>query len=82
MQICVNTNLLTLPIPFENLASKSKHFGFIWNFRIAIILGAKAQHDEALTIDLMDIDIGLQTSNIFDQIYWSYRIINNQAYHR
>jgi 23S rRNA (pseudouridine1915-N3)-methyltransferase len=69
-------------ISSEELATKVNTLGLSGISDIAIILGTEIPHDEALAIGLMDMDIGLQATIIFEQLYRSYRIINNQAYHK
>nr|MBK5235909.1 23S rRNA (pseudouridine(1915)-N(3))-methyltransferase RlmH [Clostridium sp.] len=64
------------------LASKISSLGLSGISDIAIIIGTDLPHDEALALSPMEMDLGLQTTIIFEQIYRSYRIINNEAYHK
>jgi 23S rRNA (pseudouridine1915-N3)-methyltransferase len=69
-------------ISSEELAAKVNTLGLSGISDVAISLGAEIPHDEVLAIGSMDMDIGLQAAIIFEQLYRSYRIINNQAYHK
>ena len=42
----------------------------------------KDTFDESIMISTMDMEIGLQATILFEQIYRAYRIINNQPYHK
>ncbi|NLM12271.1 MAG: 23S rRNA (pseudouridine(1915)-N(3))-methyltransferase RlmH [Epulopiscium sp.] len=67
----------------EELAHKMNHLGISGKSDITIIIGAsKLPCDEYLSISPMDMDLGLMTTILFEQIYRSYRIINNQPYHK
>ena len=69
-------------ISSEELASKISSLGLSGTSDISIIIGADIAHDDTLTISPMSMDLGLTTTIVFEQIYRSYRIINNQAYHK
>lgn len=69
-------------ISSEELANKINSLGLSGISDIAIIVGVEIPHNESLAISPMEMDLGLQTTILFEQIYRSYRIINNQAYHK
>ena len=71
----------------EELAEKINSYGVTGISNITIILGGslemfKDTFDESIMISTMDMDIGLQATILFEQIYRAYRIINNQPYHK
>ncbi|MFW5437856.1 23S rRNA (pseudouridine(1915)-N(3))-methyltransferase RlmH [Paenibacillus apiarius] len=50
---------------------------------ISIVTGATPPtYNEILTLSQMEMDFGLQTAVLFEQIYRAYRIINNHPYHK
>ncbi|MBU9706004.1 23S rRNA (pseudouridine(1915)-N(3))-methyltransferase RlmH [Paenibacillus sp. AK121] len=50
---------------------------------ISIVIGAyPPEYNETLTLSQMEMDFGLQTTVLFEQIYRAYRIINNHPYHK
>lgn len=70
-------------ISSQELASKINTLGLSGISDVAIIIGAaKIPHDETFAISPLDMDFGLQTTLIVEQIYRSYRILNNQPYHK
>ena len=70
-------------ISSEELANKINLFGISGKSDIAIIIGTEnAPYDEKISISPMEMDLGLATTIVFEQIYRSYRIINNQPYHK
>lgn len=74
-------------ISSEELAKKVNTYGVAGISNITIILGDslemfKDNFDESIMISPMDMEIGLQTTIILEQIYRAYRIINNQPYHK
>lgn len=67
----------------EELAEKINQFGITGKSDITFIIGTdKLPHDELLAISPMEIDLGIQTLIMFEQIYRSYRILNNEPYHK
>ncbi len=72
----------------EELAEKINSYGGVTGIsNITIILGDslemfKDNFDESIMISTMDMEIGLQATILFEQIYRAYRIINNQPYHK
>lgn len=70
-------------ISSEALSSKINNLAVSGKSNVSIIIGAESiPHDEKMAISPMEIDLGLQTTIIFEQIYRGYRILNNQAYHK
>ena len=74
-------------ISSEELAEKINSYGVTGISNITIILGDslemfKDNFDESIMISTMDMEIGLQATILFEQIYRAYRIINNQPYHK
>lgn len=50
---------------------------------ISVVVGANPpENNEILTLSQMEMDFGLQTAVLFEQIYRAYRIINNHPYHK
>ncbi|MEK4259394.1 MULTISPECIES: 23S rRNA (pseudouridine(1915)-N(3))-methyltransferase RlmH [unclassified Paenibacillus] len=50
---------------------------------VSIIVGtSNLQYDETLTLSQMEMDFGLKTTILFEQVYRAYRIINNHPYHK
>ncbi|WP_128104197.1 23S rRNA (pseudouridine(1915)-N(3))-methyltransferase RlmH [Paenibacillus sp. DCT19] len=50
---------------------------------ISIVVGANpSEYNETLTLSQMEMDFGLQTTVLVEQIYRAYRIINNHPYHK
>lgn len=67
----------------EGLADKINILGISGNSDIALIIGAdNFTYDEAIAISPMEMDLGLLATIIFEQLYRSYRILNNQPYHK
>lgn len=68
------------------LANKINDLGISGKSDIAIIIGAEnilsVVRDEVLAISEMEMDLGLNATIVFEQIYRSYRILNNQPYHK
>jgi hypothetical protein len=55
---------------------------YIWHSDIALINGAENFiYDEAIAISPIEMDLGLITTIIFEQLYRAYRIMSNQPYH-
>lgn len=67
----------------EELADKIEKLGVTGKSDVSFILcSEEMENDEHLSISLMDMELGLLTSVLYEQIYRSYRIINNQSYHK
>ncbi|MED1643030.1 23S rRNA (pseudouridine(1915)-N(3))-methyltransferase RlmH [Brevibacillus agri] len=70
-------------ISSEDLADKINHLGVTGQSDVSLIIGADSvPHDEVLSISPMEMDLGLKTTIIFEQIYRAYRILNNEPYHK
>jgi 23S rRNA (pseudouridine1915-N3)-methyltransferase len=67
----------------EELAKKINQLGITGKSDVTIIIGANnLPHDELLAISPMEMDLGIKTLIMFEQIYRSYRILNNEPYHK
>ncbi|WP_071461035.1 23S rRNA (pseudouridine(1915)-N(3))-methyltransferase RlmH [Bacillus massilinigeriensis] len=67
----------------EELAEKINQLGITGKSDVTIIIGAdNLPHDEVLAISPMEMDLGIKTLIMFEQIYRSYRILNNEPYHK
>lgn len=70
-------------ISSEELADKINSLAISGKSDIAFIIGAeKITQEEILSISPMEMDLGLTATILFEQIYRSYRIINNEPYHK
>lgn len=70
-------------ITSEELALQLNNFALTGISEVTIIIGApNIPHDEKLTLSPLDMNLGLQTTILFEQIYRSFRILNNHAYHK
>lgn len=70
-------------ISSEELADKINSLAISGKSDIAFIIGAeKVAQEEILSISPMEMDLGLTATILFEQIYRSYRIINNEPYHK
>lgn len=66
-------------ISSEELADKINLLGISGKSDIAIIIGVENIFcDEMLSISPMEMELGLKATITFEQIYRSYRIINNE----
>lgn len=67
----------------EGLSEKIDSLGIYGNSDVVIILGTEnITADEIINISPMEIDIGLKTMIMYEQIYRAYRILYNQPYHK
>lgn len=67
----------------ESLAEKIESYGLSSNSDISFIVGpAEINSDESLCISPMDMDPGLESAVLFEQIYRGYRIISGEPYHK
>lgn len=70
-------------ISSEELADKINSLAISGKSDIAFIIDIEnAPWDEILSISPMEMDLGLTATILFEQIYRSYRIINNEPYHK
>ncbi|GIO03548.1 ribosomal RNA large subunit methyltransferase H [Brevibacillus halotolerans] len=70
-------------ISSEELAVKLDQNALSGVSDISIVVGANpTEYNETLTLSQMEMDSGLQTTVLFEQIYRAYRIINNHPYHK
>ncbi|ANS76486.1 50S rRNA methyltransferase [Paenibacillus yonginensis] len=67
----------------EELAEKINDLGVSGTSDISIIIGSEtAPYDEKLMLSQMDMDKGLQTTILIEQLYRAFRIIHNHPYHK
>lgn len=67
----------------EALADKIEDLGISGKSDISfVITHEEIQKNERLSISKMVMETGLYTTILYEQIYRSFRIINNQAYHK
>ncbi|MGR6904598.1 23S rRNA (pseudouridine(1915)-N(3))-methyltransferase RlmH [Lysinibacillus sp. BSL11] len=67
----------------EELAEKINQLGITGKSDVTIIIGAdNLPHDDLLAISPMEMDLGIKTLIMFEQIYRSFRILNNEPYHK
>ncbi|GGG06928.1 23S rRNA (pseudouridine(1915)-N(3))-methyltransferase RlmH [Paenibacillus aceti] len=70
-------------ISSEELAVKLDQDALSGVSDISIVVGANPpEYNETLTLSQMEMNFGLQTTVLFEQIYRAYRIINNHPYHK
>ncbi|TKH46004.1 50S rRNA methyltransferase [Paenibacillus terrae] len=71
------------PISSEELANKVDNWASTGTSNVAVIIGARStSYSESLTFSQMEMDLGLETAILFEQVYRAYRIINNHPYHK
>jgi 23S rRNA (pseudouridine1915-N3)-methyltransferase len=76
-------SVLGISVTSEELAEKINHIGITGKSDVTIIIGEdNLPHDELLAISKMEMDLGIKTLIMFEQIYRSYRILNNEPYHK
>lgn len=67
----------------EELAAKVNDLGVSGISDISIIIGSEtAQYDEKMTLSQMEMDTGLKTTILIEQLYRAFRIIHNHPYHK
>lgn len=67
----------------EELASKINDWGVSGTSDVSIIIGSEtANYDEKLTLSQMEMDKGLKTTIMIEQLYRAFRIIHNHPYHK
>lgn len=67
----------------EELASKINDLGVSGASDISIIIGSEnAPYNEKLTLSQMEMDTGLKTTILIEQLYRAFRIIHNHPYHK
>ncbi|WP_141334946.1 23S rRNA (pseudouridine(1915)-N(3))-methyltransferase RlmH [Paenibacillus sp. tmac-D7] len=50
---------------------------------VSLVIGAnQPTYNETMTLSQMEMDFGLTTSILFEQVYRAFRIINNHPYHK
>lgn len=67
----------------EELAEKINDLGVSGTSDISIIIGLETTpHDEKLTMSQMNMDTGLKTTILIEQLYRAFRIMHNHPYHK
>ncbi|MEG1256267.1 23S rRNA (pseudouridine(1915)-N(3))-methyltransferase RlmH [Clostridium sp.] len=71
-------------ISSEKLANRINTLGVnrVSNISIIIGLNDEISCNEKLAISSMEMDLGLKSTVVFEQLYRAYRILNNEAYHK
>lgn len=70
-------------ISSEELAKTINHLGISGKSDVTFIIGtSNISYDESLAFSPMEMDLGIKTLIMFEQIYRSYRILNNEPYHK
>ncbi|PYE48783.1 23S rRNA (pseudouridine(1915)-N(3))-methyltransferase RlmH [Paenibacillus barcinonensis] len=71
------------PISSEDLASKIDNWALTGSSDVSIVIGGNDfPHHDIVTLSQMEMDVGLKTTILFEQVYRAYRIINNHPYHK
>ncbi|WP_096549991.1 23S rRNA (pseudouridine(1915)-N(3))-methyltransferase RlmH [Ureibacillus thermosphaericus] len=67
----------------EELSEKINTLGISGKSDIIMLINiSQIPVDETITISPMNMDVGIQTLLLFEQIYRAYRIIHNEPYHK
>lgn len=67
----------------EELSEKINMLGVTGKSDVTILINTEQlQVNEILTLSPMDMATGIKTLVLFEQIYRSYRILNNEPYHK
>lgn len=67
----------------EELALKLNQLGVAGASDLSFIIGLDSTtYDETITLSQMEMDAGLKTTILIEQLYRSFRIINNHPYHK
>ncbi len=69
-------------ISSEELADKIKTYSISGKSNITFIFDKDFKCDEYINISSLDLSDDILIAILFEQIYRSFRIINNQAYHK
>lgn len=70
-------------ISSESFADKINSWGVSGTSQVAFIIGSDfPEADEQLSLSQMDMEPGLQTTLLYEQLYRAYRIIHNHPYHK
>ncbi|WP_106769627.1 23S rRNA (pseudouridine(1915)-N(3))-methyltransferase RlmH [Paenibacillus faecalis] len=69
--------------PSEKLALKLNQLGVTGTSDLSFIIGSDSTiYDETITLSQMEMDIGLKTTILIEQLYRAFRIIHNHPYHK
>ncbi|MFG6497271.1 23S rRNA (pseudouridine(1915)-N(3))-methyltransferase RlmH [Fictibacillus sp. UD] len=67
----------------EELADKINHLGITGKSDVTFVIGTNnIPHDEVVALSTIEMDLGIKTLIMFEQIYRSYRILGNEPYHK
>ncbi|MFC6334257.1 23S rRNA (pseudouridine(1915)-N(3))-methyltransferase RlmH [Paenibacillus septentrionalis] len=67
----------------EELAAKINDLGVSGTSDVSIIISSELnQYDEMITLSQMEMDTGLETTILVEQLYRAFRIIHNHPYHK
>lgn len=67
----------------EQFTDKINHLGIIGRSDVCIIIGeANTLFDENISVSTFDMCVSILTLIVYEQIYRSYRILNNEPYHK
>lgn len=67
----------------EELSEKINTLGISGKSDIIMLINiSQIPVDETITLSPMNMDVGIQTLLLFEQIYRAYRIIHNEPYHK
>jgi len=70
-------------ISSEQLSEKINHLGIQGQSDLTFIIGSEnTSFDDKISISPMEMDIGMKTMIMYEQIYRAYRILNNEPYHK
>lgn len=79
----ISVSITGKTISSEELAEKINLLGISGTSNITFILSNENIHsDENISISPMEMDIGITTLIMFEQLYRSYRILTNEPYHK
>ena len=81
--LCIVISVKGENITSEELAARLDGYMQSGRTDISIMIGDEdAKGDEILSISPMDMETGLKTAIVCEQVYRAYRILTNQPYHK
>lgn len=70
-------------ISSETFSEKINTLGVTGKSDVTILINTEnTPVDEELTFSAMEMDVGIKSLILFEQIYRAYRILNNEPYHK
>jgi 23S rRNA (pseudouridine1915-N3)-methyltransferase len=79
----ISISVMGKSVTSEELAEKINHLGITGKSDVTFVISDdNIPHDELLAISPMEMDLGIKTLIMFEQVYRSYRILNNEPYHK